>query len=165
MPTSSLPGCGGILAGGGHGWGDFTPDAVLGGGMEVTEKGPLKTPHPSPFPGPAPYASLHPLGYLFPTTSKLRLSQGSLPPRGCPFHLVPPIPRGSTPLHYSLPFRSGSFTEQLTPWPSPDLSQPLPANHRPFHSIKPHSQILSFLKASPRPHPFANLPWPANLPG
>lgn len=29
VPTPSLLGCGGILTGGGHGWGDFTPDAVL----------------------------------------------------------------------------------------------------------------------------------------
>lgn len=33
----SLPSGGGILAGGGHGRGDFTPDAVLGGAVEVTE--------------------------------------------------------------------------------------------------------------------------------
>lgn len=40
VPTPSLLGCSGILTGGGHGWGDFTPDAVLGGGVEVTVKGP-----------------------------------------------------------------------------------------------------------------------------
>lgn len=37
VPTPSLPGCGGILASRGHGRGDFTPDAVLGGAAEVTE--------------------------------------------------------------------------------------------------------------------------------
>lgn len=36
VPTPRL-GCGGILASGGHGRGDFTPNAVLGGAVEVTE--------------------------------------------------------------------------------------------------------------------------------
>lgn len=56
VPTPSLLGCGGILTGGGHGWGDFTPDAVLGGGVEVTVKGPERPEDPTyqPIPDPAP---------------------------------------------------------------------------------------------------------------
>ena len=56
VSTPSLSGCGGILAGGGHGWGDFTPDAFLGGRVEVTPKGPnaMKILHPSPSQAPPP---------------------------------------------------------------------------------------------------------------
>lgn len=62
MPTPSLPGCGSILAGGGHGRGDFTPDAVLGGGVEMTTNG-LECPEdptPQTLPRPRPLQSLHP---------------------------------------------------------------------------------------------------------
>ena len=56
VPIPSLLGCGGILTGGGHGWGDFTPDAVLGGGVEVMVKGPERPEDPTyqPLSDPAP---------------------------------------------------------------------------------------------------------------
>lgn len=38
VPAPSLPGCGGILAGRGHGRGNFTPDKVLRGAVEMTER-------------------------------------------------------------------------------------------------------------------------------
>lgn len=64
MPTPSLPGCGGILAGGGHGRGDFTPDAALGGGAAVTTN---RLECPEGLPDPAPYTVSIPSGILLPT--------------------------------------------------------------------------------------------------
>lgn len=68
MPTPSLPGCGGILARGGHGRGDFTPDAVLGGGMMVTmnQLECPEDPTPQPLPRPRPLCSPYPFCYPIP---------------------------------------------------------------------------------------------------